>query len=486
MLILNKQLIVAEDFEWGFGTVEQTRSLLGVPTLYSFNKVNAEHIPAKLKDATESTVQISLDEKATQTYVDASFAWLHGDAFTMFEVKTPVNASEAANKDYVDTELTSQYTLIENNFASKTNVLLKDNTTPYTPSAAYHPATRQYVLDTVTNIGAGDMAKAVYDTNDTGIVDNAESLGGISSDSADLYRGTLTDVDGLSLYGLWDGQDVSNSPTSGNIVIHNTKGLSTELSVQKVFSASDRRFYRRHRLTDASAFSSWVSDITTEDVIDDLTHTNVDKPLSANQGKVLNDKITSMSGVPIGTILMFAGILGDLDSTWQVCDGSNNTPDLRDKFIMGTSTQGGIGVSGGTVESTMPAHTHTANHSHTGITVSSGEHYHNATHNHSASSNTTGSHKHNGVMRLVYTGQGELGSSSGYLVEEDYWDKDTTYAGDHSHSITVNTKSMNTSDAGSHTHNVTIDTENVVTSSTGGTGDNRPPFYTLAYIMKIS
>ncbi len=58
----------------------------------------------------------------------------------------------------------------------KTEVLTKTNAEPYTPSGDYQPATKVYVDDAVA--GGGDMSKSVYDTNGSGVVDDAEMLGG--------------------------------------------------------------------------------------------------------------------------------------------------------------------------------------------------------------------------------------------------------------------------------------------------------------------
>jgi hypothetical protein len=54
--------------------------------------------------------------------------------------------------------------------------------------------------------------------------------------------------------------------------------------------------------------------------------------------------------VPVGGIVMFSGTLADIPDNWHVCDGTAGTPDLRDRFIYGTATQGAIGNSGGTVQ----------------------------------------------------------------------------------------------------------------------------------------
>ena len=58
------------------------------------------------------------------------------------------------------------------------NVLTKDNTEAYTPTENFHPATRKFVTDHIAAMGGGNMLKAVYDTDNSGIVDNAERLGG--------------------------------------------------------------------------------------------------------------------------------------------------------------------------------------------------------------------------------------------------------------------------------------------------------------------
>ena len=44
--------------------------------------------------------------------------------------------------------------------------------------------------------------------------------------------------------------------------------------------------------------------------------------------------------MPIGTILPFAENLADMPQGWKLCDGTNGTPDLRDRFLQsyGTNT----------------------------------------------------------------------------------------------------------------------------------------------------
>ncbi len=81
--------------------------------------------------------------------------------------------------------------------------------------------------------------------------------------------------------------------------------------------------------------------IKNTDVIDNLTSSIVDKPLSANQGKVLNEKIDST--VPIGVLLPFGGTTAP--TNWLLCDGSAiSRTTYADLFnVIGTSFGEGDG-----------------------------------------------------------------------------------------------------------------------------------------------
>ena len=58
--------------------------------------------------------------------------------------------------------------------------------------------------------------------------------------------------------------------------------------------------------------------------------------------------VSSDSGVPKGSIIPWYGSLSDIPADWSLCDGSNGTPDLTDRFLLGagkTYTSGEIGGS---------------------------------------------------------------------------------------------------------------------------------------------
>ena len=75
------------------------------------------------------------------------------------------------------------------------------------------------------------------------------------------------------------------------------------------------------------------------------------------------------SGFPSGGIIMWSGTIATIPSGWYLCDGTNSTPDLRNKFIIAadaddggvakTTVTGTASQSGGTKDGTLGEHSHT-------------------------------------------------------------------------------------------------------------------------------
>lgn len=156
----------------------------------------------------------------------------------------------------------------------------------------------------------------------------------------------------------------------------------------------------------------------------------------------------SKGGVtPPGGIIMWSGAINAIPEGWALCNGSNGTPDLRNKFVVGAGGSYGVGNTGGSnyvtlSESEMPQHRH-----------GSGSLY----------TSTAGEHAHTYYRRNSQY-QTNLSSGTAYLVsiasDSDY---QTSRDGGHSHDVYGYTSYA----GGGQSH------------------ENRPPYYALAYIMKL-
>lgn len=66
--------------------------------------------------------------------------------------------------------------------------------------------------------------------------------------------------------------------------------------------------------------------------------------------------------VPKGGIITWSGAIVDIPTGYQLCDGTNGTPDLRDQFIMGAGSTHAVDDTGGFLEHNHPfddgGHTH--------------------------------------------------------------------------------------------------------------------------------
>ncbi len=162
--------------------------------------------------------------------------------------------------------------------------------------------------------------------------------------------------------------------------------------------------------------------------------------------------------MPSGVILMWSGSIGTIPNGWVICDGTNSTPDLRDRFIVGAGTTYTVNDTGGSAtvtltaaQSGVPAHTHGPGSlgGTTGIE--------NANHTHDIA----------GLPSVTYGDYADGVDSAAALVNG-----------------TVGTTSA---ESATHGHNFTVTTGDTAANSTASAAsshENRPPYYALAYIMK--
>jgi len=163
----------------------------------------------------------------------------------------------------------------------------------------------------------------------------------------------------------------------------------------------------------------------------------------------LDNIVTHINGLdffPAGGIILWSGSVASIPTGWALCDGTNNTPDLRNRFVVGAGDTYAVDDTGGSSTTTLssanlPAHTHTFS----GTTSGSGAHSHTTSH-----------------------GTGGLANNGTHGVR--------SYAGSFRTDFA-------TSSVGNHTHSFSGTTSS---TGSGSSFDNKPPYYALAYIMKTS
>ena len=144
------------------------------------------------------------------------------------------------------------------------------------------------------------------------------------------------------------------------------------------------------------------------------------------------------SGVPSGTIVMYNG--SSAPTGWVICNGSNSTPDLRDKFILAAGSTYSVGDTGGSADAVVVSHSHGAGNFGTNNT---GSHTHGQG---NLSTSNTGGHAHaSGNLSTNNTGSHshtQSGSGSGSTGNQSH---------NHYHTTSANV----TIGGGSHSHNIT-------------------------------
>jgi len=78
-----------------------------------------------------------------------------------------------------------------------------------------------------------------------------------------------------------------------------------------------------------------------------------------NTTQIATTAFVITNGVPSGGILMWSGAVVAIPSGFNLCDGTNGTPDLRNRFIVGAGSTYAPNAVGGSNDMVVPSHTHT-------------------------------------------------------------------------------------------------------------------------------
>ena len=177
----------------------------------------------------------------------------------------------------------------------------------------------------------------------------------------------------------------------------------------------------------------------------DLKYNPVTNTLTATNFAGNGANLTGIVGVPSGCILLWSGASDAIPSGFVLCNGSNSTPDLRGRFIVGfsdTDNDYDVNDTGGSKE----------------VTLSESQ---LPSHNHSASSSVNDpGHHHEYIDQYVVI-------NAGYRP----WPANNN---------DCQQRNIDTTNA---TTGITVSTT-IGNTGSGSAIENRPPYYALCYIMK--
>ena len=164
---------------------------------------------------------------------------------------------------------------------------------------------------------------------------------------------------------------------------------------------------------------------------------------------------------PIGGIIPYFGEIKNIPSGWKICDGTDGTPNLKDRFILGRSKDYEINNRGGEstvklIKENMPKH----DHKYSPRNISYGN-----THNHMYYDAWT-----------TFSSDSNLAKASKGIYKES--DRYTAYLAAGSEKSNYQKVGDVNTDVHKHKHTI---------SSKGGTNshNNMPPYYELIYIIRV-
>jgi hypothetical protein len=288
---------------------------------------------------------------------------------------------------------------------------------------------------------SADVTLTLINTNSTQAARNLRlNLTGTSGGARNLILGSGCQIDKpyIIANGLADTVTVKNTTGTG-VAVPAGKSMMVFNNGTNVVEVTTH--------TPVSSGGTGAYTLTANNVILGNGTSAVQFVAPGTSGNVLTSNGTTWaSTTPVvfvtGMIMLWSGSIASIPSGWALCDGTNGTPNLEDRFVVGAGNTYAVNATGGSANAVVVSHTHTAS---------------------SSSSVTDPGHNH-----LYYAGNG-IGPP-GYPTAE----------GDGNNIIVY---SINTSTA---TTGVTVATSTTVNSAgSSGTNANLPPYYDLAYIMKF-
>jgi len=200
---------------------------------------------------------------------------------------------------------------------------------------------------------------------------------------------------------------IANAVTTAKITDANVTTAKLATNVITTVKITDANVTEAKLATDAVTTAKIVDANVTDVKIASMTSSKLTGALPAIDGS----NLTGLAGVPTGIIAIWSGATNAIPTGWLICDGTNSTPDLRDRFIIGAGSTYAVNATGGSTSTgshtltvaQLASHTHT--YSRNTTNSEGGDNAQNsalfATVNTGATGGSTG-HTHTGTLPPYY------------------------------------------------------------------------------------
>ena len=261
------------------------------------------------------------------------------ELFNGFDERIKTNTTNiATNKTNIATNTTEITKLKSRVSTNETNI--KTNTTNISTNATNIKNLDKRVTTNTTNISTNTTNITGLDTRVTALETNVTDLStSVSTNTTDITT-LKTDVS-------TNTTDISTLSTK---VTTNTTNISTNAT--NITSIDTRVTKLENKVADKSDYEDLKTKVdgnTTNIATNTTDITNI-----KNEIKNLQD------AMPVGSIIMYNGKAEEIPSGWAICDGTNGTPNLLDRFILASTYCGGTGGQGQITLSVsqLPPHRH--------------------------------------------------------------------------------------------------------------------------------
>ena len=266
----------------------------------------------------------------------------------------------------------------------------------YTPPDLSGYITSQYTLPTAstTVLGGVKVDGSTITINGSGVISGANTyslptasttvLGGVKIDGTTITinNGVISGASSVptSITVANEGADTTCFPlfttaatgdlapkTVTSLKLNSSSGQLEAGSFKKTGGTSSE-FLKADGSIDSTTYLSSnpsyaLNDLSNVDATTNLANGKILKyDLSTTSWILADDSGGSGSGggnVAVGSVMMWSGSVATIPTGWQLCDGTNGSPDLRDKFVVGAGSTYAVDDTGGSKDAVVVEHKHT-------------------------------------------------------------------------------------------------------------------------------